>query len=179
MDEINKDLEKKPLGIEIDDKGTRVPCLLWVDDVVLIATSNEELQEMLESTNHTTKKYHIEFRKPKSNKMKRARKNTGTTGNKELEVADKYKYLGQIINHKGNLMDHLKMVKGKTEAAYQRIPSTAGSATFYDIEMENNIHQHTTNSDLQWRSMENNKKEREEINRIFNNILKRILKTPQ
>ena len=68
MDEINKDLEKKPLGIEIDDKGTRVPCLLWVDDVVLIATSNEELQEMLETTNHTTKKYHIEFGKPKSNK---------------------------------------------------------------------------------------------------------------
>ena len=55
MDEINKDLEKKPLGIEIDGKGARVPCLLWVGDVVLIATSTEELQEMLESTNHTTK----------------------------------------------------------------------------------------------------------------------------
>ena len=27
MDEINKDLEKKPLRIEIDDKGTRAPCL--------------------------------------------------------------------------------------------------------------------------------------------------------
>ena len=102
MDQINKDLEKKPLGIEIDDKGTRAPCRLWVDDVV-IATSNEELQEMLESTNHTTKKYHIEFGKPKSNKINRAKKNTGTTGtlgNMELEMADKYKYLGQIINHK-------------------------------------------------------------------------------
>ena len=56
MDEINKDLEQKPLGIEIDDKGTRVACLLWVDDVVLIATSNKELQEMPASTNHTIKK---------------------------------------------------------------------------------------------------------------------------
>ena len=183
MDEINKDLEKKPLGIEIDDKGTRVPCLLWVDDVVLIATSNEELQEMLESTNHTTKKYTIEFGKPKNNKMKRARKNTGTLGNMELEVADKYKYLGQIINHKGNLMDHLKMVKGKTEAAYQRILSTAGSATFYDIEMEviwktisTNILPIVTYSGEVWKTT---KKEREEINRIFDNILKRILKTPQ
>ena len=48
--------------------------------------------------------------------MKRARKNTGTTGtlgNMELEVADKYRYLVQIIKHKGNLMGHLKMVKGK------------------------------------------------------------------
>ena len=91
MDEINKGLEKKPLGIEIDDKGTRAPCLLRVDGVVLIATSNEELQEMLASTNHTTKKYHIEFGKPNSNKMNRAKKNTGTTGtlgNMELEVAD-------------------------------------------------------------------------------------------
>ena len=52
MDEINQDLEKKPLGIEIDDKGTRAPCLLWVDDVILIATSNEELQEMLIATSN-------------------------------------------------------------------------------------------------------------------------------
>ena len=55
MDEINRDLESKPLGMEIDNSGTSVACLTWLDDVVLIATSNEELQEMLASTNHTTK----------------------------------------------------------------------------------------------------------------------------
>ena len=55
MVEINKDQEKKPLGKLIDDKGTKVSCLLWVDDVVLIAMSNEELQEMLVSTKHTAK----------------------------------------------------------------------------------------------------------------------------
>ena len=76
MDEINKDLEKKPLGIEIDDKGTRAPCLLWVDDVVLIATSNEELQEMLESTNHTTKKTH-RVRKTKKQQNEKSKEKHG------------------------------------------------------------------------------------------------------
>ena len=99
--------------------------------------------------------------------MKRARKSTGTTGtlgNMELEVADKYKYLGQILNHKGNLMDHLKMVKGKNRSS---LPEDTLNSRQRNIlwhrngsHMENNIHQHITNSELQWRSMENKKKEK-------------------
>ena len=37
----------------------------------------------------------------------------------KLEVTNKYWYLGQIMNNKGNLKDHIKMTKGKAEAAYQ------------------------------------------------------------
>ena len=59
MDEINKDIQKEPIGIEIEENNTRIACLLWVDDVVLISTSQEELQKMLDITNQTTKKYHI------------------------------------------------------------------------------------------------------------------------
>ena len=99
-----------------------------------------------------------------------------TLGNMELEVVDKYKYLRQIINHKDNLTDHLKMVKGKTEAVYHRILTTAGSATFYDIEMEvkwktisTNIMPIVTYGVDVWKTTE---KERE-ISRMFNNILKK------
>ena len=76
MDEINKDIQKEPIGIEIEENNTRIACLLWVDDVVLISTSQEELQKMLDITNQTTKKYHIEFGKAKSNIMKRGGQNT-------------------------------------------------------------------------------------------------------
>ena len=38
----------------------------------------------------------------------------------ELDVTDKYKYLGQIMNNKGNLKDRINMIKGKTEVAYQK-----------------------------------------------------------
>ena len=45
MDEINKDIQKEPIGIEIEENNTRIACLLWVDGVVLISTSQEELQK--------------------------------------------------------------------------------------------------------------------------------------
>ena len=44
MDEINKDIQKEPIWIEIEENNTRIAWLLWVDDVVLISTSQEELQ---------------------------------------------------------------------------------------------------------------------------------------
>ena len=186
MDEINKDIQKEPIGIEIEENNTRIACLLWVDDVVLISTSQEELQKMLDITNQTTKKYHIEFGKAKSNIMKRGGQNTkepAKLGDMELEVTDKYKYLGQIMNNKGNLKDHIKMTKGKVEAAYQKILTTAGNATFHYIEMEvmwktleTNILPILTYSGEVWKAT---KKEEEEINRIYDNIIKRILKTPQ
>ena len=34
--EINKDIQNEPVGIEIEENNTRISCLLWVDDVVLI-----------------------------------------------------------------------------------------------------------------------------------------------
>ena len=186
MDEIAKEIDKKGIGIEIDDEGTRIACLLWVDDVVLITTSREELQEMLNTTNDTTKKYHIEFGKPKSNIMKRSRKNTGEPaklGEMELEVTNEYKYLGLQHNNKNNLESHIKTIRRRTEAAYQKILSTAGSATFNNIEMKyiwktlmTNIIPIITYSGEVWKP---SKQEEKQINRIYENIIKRILQTPQ
>ena len=39
----------------------------------------------------------------------------------EIEETDKYKYPGEIINNTVNLEDHIKMLQGKVEAAYQTI----------------------------------------------------------
>ena len=40
-------------------------------------------------------------------------------GNMEIEETDKY--LGESISNKGNLEDHIKMLEGKVDAAYQTI----------------------------------------------------------
>ena len=121
MDEINKDIQKEPIGIEIEENNTRIACLLWVDHVVLISTSHEELNKILDITNHTTKKFHIEFGKAQSNIIKRGQntKKTAKLGDLELDVTNKYKYLEQIMNNKGNLKDNINMTKRKAEAAYQ------------------------------------------------------------
>ena len=121
MDEINKDIQKEPIGIEIEENNTRIACLLWVDHVVLISTSHAELNKILDITNHTTKKFHIEFGKAQSNIIKRGQntKKTAKLGDLELDVTNKYKYLEQIMNNKGNLKDNINMTKRKAEAAYQ------------------------------------------------------------
>ena len=46
-------------------------------------------------------------------------------GQMPLQKTDKYKYLGVILNNKGNLSDHLKQVKGKCEATTQTILDVA------------------------------------------------------
>ena len=100
-----------------------------------------------------------------------------------LEETDHYKYLGHIQTKNNSLDKQIKMVRGKIEAAYQKILSVAGSATFYEMEMEtiwitiaSNIIPIITYSGETW---EPTKKETIEINRIMDNILKRVLKVPQ
>ena len=50
-----------------------------------------------------------------------------TLGPQELEATDTYKYLGITINTKGDLSDHLKIIKGKTQASTHTIINLASS----------------------------------------------------
>jgi hypothetical protein len=108
MDEIAKELQKENRGIRIGDTENKIGCLLWMDDVVLMAESPTELQEMLNTTKRVADKYHIVFGKEKSKVMAMA-KDTGqyTIGDMEIETTNEYKYLGEIINKKGNINDQL------------------------------------------------------------------------
>ena len=94
-----------------------------MDDVVLISNSAQEMQKMLDITNEISSRYRIVFGKEKSKVMKMGSsvQTELKLGDMEIEETDKYKYLGEIINNKGNLEDHIKMLEGKVEAAYQTI----------------------------------------------------------
>ena len=101
----------------------------------------------------------------------------------ELEYTNKYKYLGHMQNEQNNLQDHLKCTRAKVEAAYQKLIALTGNATFHEIEMETIwtvvetcILPIITYSGEAWG---NSKKDYKEANTIYENILKRILKTPQ
>ena len=54
----------------------------------------------------------------------------------KLENTSKYKYLGMIINNKGNLKDHIEQTKGKVEAAIQTVMVLAGNQEFNSIKVE-------------------------------------------
>ncbi len=187
MDEIGKEIQTEKSGIKLPNNTDEIGSLLWVDDVVLMSFDEKELQEMLETTYTTAKKYRIEFGKEKSQVMTINSKPTQNPtkfnlGPLELDNTKTYKYLGETLNEKGNIKDHIKNIKGKAEAAYQTIRMIAGNSNFRDIELE-----------TMWKLIEscilpiilyaaetwdNTKEQTKEINRILDNLIKRILQTP-
>ena len=67
---------------------------------------------MLDITNEISSRYRIVFGKEKSKVMKMGSsvQTELKLGDMVIEETDKYKYLGEIINNKGNLEDHIKML---------------------------------------------------------------------
>ena len=186
MDEISKEITEHNLGTYLPSIDEVIGCLLWMDDVVLISSNPKELQKMLDITSDIAGRYHIEFGKEKSKAMKiGGNKDTPELklGDMILEYTDKYKYLGEMLNNKTNMTDHIKSVKGKVEAAYQTILAIAGNNSFKGIELrviwelvECCITAIITYGAETWKTK---KKEMDNINRIMDNIIKRILMVPQ
>jgi hypothetical protein len=140
---------------------------------------------MLDITYEIASRYRIVFGKEKSKVMKiGSNKQTHLKlGSMDIEETDKYKYLGEMMNNKGNLEDHIQMLEGKVEAAYQTLLHIAKDKYLKAIKME-----------VIWKIMETciipivmygaeartaTKKEMEKISTIRNNIIKIILQIPQ
>ena len=144
MDEIAEEINKYELGVNTNNTShPKLGCLLYMDDVVLISYSAQEMQKMLDITNEISSRYRIVFGKEKSKVMKigSSVQTELKLGDMEIEETDKYKYLGEIINNKGNIEDHIKppppikMLEGKVEAAYQTILHIAKDKNFKGLKM--------------------------------------------
>jgi len=185
MDDIAKELLDNAIGTQQLWSNNIPGCLLWVDDVALIHNNKDELQNMLDTTNEIAKRYRIKFGSEKSQilTINEKRGHTETKiGDQILDQTETYKYLGISINNKGNMEDHIKKIKGKTEAAIQTIFSLAGNDAFHNIEMatiwrlfNTCIIPIITYGAEAWTPT---KAEEKTLQRILDNLLKRILKTP-
>ena len=79
-----------------------------MDDVLLMADNEKELQTLLSIPVSTVNKYHIVFGEEKSQNndhehTKNELKNTMKLGNNDTKTTENYKYLGEIINHKKSI----------------------------------------------------------------------------
>jgi len=184
MDDITKNIQDKEKGQINIGNHTITGCLLWMDDVALIHNDTEELQHMLNITNETAKRYHIKFGTEKSQTLTLGKtKPQLKLGEDILETTNKYKYLGIIMNDKGNMDDHIQALKGKTEAALQTILNIAGYDDFNGIQMEiiwkltkTCIIPILTYAAEAWIP---NKSEINKIQLILENTIKRILDAPR
>ena len=74
-----------------------------MDDVLLVSSEPNELQQILNITSTIAGKYHVEFGEEKSNVIKIGRNKENpefTLGDMNLKYTDKYKYLGYVQNNK-------------------------------------------------------------------------------
>ena len=101
-----------------------------MDDVLLMADNEKDLQTLLNITVNTANKYHIVFGEEKSKIMimnsKKELKNTMKLGNMTLKTTENYKYIGEIINHKKSMKKQISESKRKAEGALQTILTIAG-----------------------------------------------------
>ena len=186
MDDCAKEITKLNKGILIPGTNNKIGCLLWMDDVLLLADTQQELQEMLDITKKVADKYHIVFGEEKSKVMIIGKSNPKDPptklGDMTLKITDNYKYLGEIINNRKSTKNQMDEARRKAEGALQTILLVAGDPTLKGIQMgiiwklvETCITPIITYASETW---ENNKEENKRANRILDGILKRILMVP-
>ena len=87
-----------------------------MDDVVLAETNQINSQRLLDSTDHTSKKYHVEFGMQKTKFLRTGKQKDKIElkiGGKNIEETDKYTYLGEVNNKAMNLKDQIKDIERK------------------------------------------------------------------
>ena len=189
MDEISKETKKENIGTEIWNEGQRINTLLWMDDVALITDNEKDMKTLLKITEEIAGKYRIEFGQEKSKFMlinptrKKVQIDEMKIQGMTIQRTENYRYLGYTLNSKNNLKTHLSDLKKKTEGAYQTILAIMGNQNFSNMEMETAwkliktcLIPIITYAGETWHPT---KQESKEINQLLDNILKRLLMTPQ
>jgi hypothetical protein len=131
IDELVTMLKKKGLGLAFGDSDLairkKVAALMYADDVVLMADSAEELQEMAAVVHEFCSKWRIEVNTTKSQVM--VVKPAGAEpvpfvwkiGGTKLKVVHKYKYLGLIFSDDLSWEPHSRRVVKKVGATLARL----------------------------------------------------------
>ena len=108
-----------------------------MDDVCLIHHNPDKLQEILNITKHLANKYHIQFGVAKCKVINRGKgkKSSLTLNGKILDEVPTHKYLGETINNKGNLADHISEIERKVKGAIASIMAETRNNEFKWIKM--------------------------------------------
>ena len=113
--------ELKQSGISVVlDSELKISCLLYADDIVLLAENEQDLQALLDIVNHWCARWRLEVNLLKTNimhvrKMRVPRSNFNFIfENRAVEYCDKYKYLGVTLNEG---LDFEKTIETLSESA--------------------------------------------------------------
>ena len=181
MDEIASNTIQR-----IPENNQDCTILLWMDDVAIITDNIDKQKQILNNLLDEANKYRVVFGEEKSKIMCIGGKEKDISikmGNINITQCETYKYLGETVNNKLTLENHINLNKGKAEAAVQTILQVAYDTNFNGIHMS-----------IIWKLIEctivpiliygcetwdMSKTDIDKLNTIYLNILKRILLAPK
>lgn len=109
VNDLSKEIKEKNVGVNItinnsDNNTFKVSNLLYADDVVLLAETEQDLQEMLNVTNSWCNKWRMEVNLTKTNILHIRKKSQPRStfrfklGEQIVKYCEEYKYLGITLN---------------------------------------------------------------------------------
>ena len=122
INDLFGELEKSNDNFVTLNNIDKIRALMFADDLILISTSKEGLQNSLNILNNYIKKWKLEINYKKTkcvtfSKSNHKEKHQFKINNHNLENADKYKYLGLTINKKGSFSPALEDLSCKAKRA--------------------------------------------------------------
>ena len=127
-----------PVSLDV----TRLNCLLYADDIILLSGSEKGLQSCLDNLNSYCHKWKLKINISKTkvivfSKGKRKTDNLKLyIENKKLEVVGKYKYLGVIVSYNGNLKFTAEQLCNKSLNAVFSLKSKILYFDFSDMKLK-------------------------------------------
>ena len=185
MDTLAEEIEPTGEGFCVNESLT-IGCLLWVDDVVSCVEGQNNQEKMLDRVANFAIKHKLTWGADKCKVMRigqhKNEKRKWKLGELEIDEADEYKYLGDIITNNGKNTKNLEARKNKAFAATSGINSIAGTSILRKIETKVILELHEkvilsallTNAEA-WTL---NKGEREEMERVEIQTLKMLFDLP-
>ncbi len=117
MNDLSEEIKAMNSGVNIDD--VIIAILMFADDIALIVENEGDLQKMMDKLN-SWEKWKIVRNEKKTQVMHfrpsciKCRKHIFTCGRAEIQVVDKYRYLGLVFNE---FMDMSQMAEVVVQAA--------------------------------------------------------------
>ena len=124
--------EVKRLGLGVAAGGGRLSLLLYADDIVVLAESQEDLQKMMNAVHAFCKRWRLQVNMSKTKVMAFGSKGVANLdvrwGEEKIEEVEEYKYLGMWIEKRGSWKKEkeLKLRKARRATALAWNMATRG-----------------------------------------------------
>jgi len=123
--DIDERLKERGIG-GVGIGRARIWSLAYADDIVLVANNREAMQDMTSTFKRFLMERKLELCADKTkmlvfNRKRKERKEIWKWGDKRIEEVQTFKYLGFILNNKGNYKEHIKELYGKGRRAVRKV----------------------------------------------------------